>query len=60
VDAAGAAAAAPVQSVNTKTGVVSLAATDLSDVQGTGWVANDLLRFDGSIFKPVRITADME
>lgn len=32
----------------------------LVDVQASPWVANDLIRFDGSVFKPVRITADME
>ena len=33
---------------------------ELDNVAETGFTANDLLRFDGSIFQPVRLTADME
>jgi hypothetical protein len=33
---------------------------ELDNVSATPFAANDLLRFDGSIFQPVRITADME
>jgi hypothetical protein len=33
---------------------------EVDNVQSSGWVANDLIRYDGSVFKPVRITADME
>jgi hypothetical protein len=33
---------------------------ELDNVSATPFAANDLLRFDGSMFQPVRITADME
>jgi hypothetical protein len=33
---------------------------ELDNVAESGFTANDLLRFDGSIFQPVRVTADME
>jgi hypothetical protein len=33
---------------------------ELDNVSATPFAANDLLRFDGSIFQPVRLTADME
>jgi hypothetical protein len=32
----------------------------LSDVDLSGLSLNDLLRYNGSVFRPVRITADME